>query len=102
MQKKKEKMNDSIPRQEEEEEKEDSANIVAETPSPLPLPMKGELAVDGQKGETTSSIVAALSSAAAAAAAAAAVEPVNNCNIDNNDFLTFFISFASVAGKRAT
>jgi len=99
MQKKKEKMNDSIPRQEEEEEKEDSANIVAETPSPLPLPMKGELAVDGQKGETTSSIVAALSSAAAAAAAA--VEPVNNCNIDNNDFLTFFISFASVAGKRA-
>lgn len=95
MQKKKEKMNDSIPRQEEEEEKEDSANIVAETPSPLPLPMKGELAVDGQKGETTSSIVAALSSSAA-------VEPVNNCNIDNNDLLTFFISFASVARRRAT
>jgi len=44
---------------------------------------------------TTSSIVAALSSSAA-------VEPVNNCNIDNNDLLTFFISFASVARRRAT
>ncbi len=82
---KKEKMNDSIPRKEEEEEEsENSASIVAETPSSLPLPMKGNLVAVGQKEETTSSIVAALSSAA--------VEPVNNCNIDN-DFLTFFISF---------